>query len=71
MTIEKIYYQRNFRIGEFLYENIGIGIQVNEGEDALQALDEAKRLCHEYHNQNIRDELKHQNEENLPVIRYD
>lgn len=71
MNIEKVFYQRNFRIGDFIYESIGIGIQVDEGEDAKQALDEAKRLCHEYHNQHIIDELKHQTDESIPIIRYD
>ena len=48
MTISKIYYQRNFRIGDFQYETIGIGIDLNEGENAHEALEEAKRLVIEY-----------------------
>jgi hypothetical protein len=48
MDIEKIYYQRNFSIGAFLFETIGIGITINKGEDAEQALNEAKRLVIEY-----------------------
>ena len=48
MTISKIYYQRNFRIGDFQYETIGIGIDINEGENAHEALEEAKRLVIEY-----------------------
>jgi hypothetical protein len=48
MKIDRIYYQRNFPIGQFLFETIGISIAVNEGEDAEQALDEAKRLVCEY-----------------------
>jgi hypothetical protein len=52
MRIEKIYYQRNFPIGQFLFETIGIGIIVNEGEDPQQALDEAKKLACEYNTAN-------------------
>lgn len=48
MRISKVYYQRNFRLGTFLFETVGVGIEVNEGEDAKQALDEAKRLTNEY-----------------------
>lgn len=58
--IEKVYYQRNFRIGDFLYENIGVGIILQPGEDAKQALDEAKRLSLEYHNEHLQNELAHQ-----------
>lgn len=68
MTIERIYYQRNFRIGEFLYENIGIGIAINEGEDAKQALDQAKDLVEKYHWENVNKDLEHQQQEPLRDI---
>ncbi len=48
MNVSKVYYQRNFRIGDFQYETIGIGIDVNVGEDAHAAMEEAKRLVLEY-----------------------
>ena len=53
MQIERVYYQANYRRGDFLYENIGIGVLINEGEDAKQALDQAKSLCDEYHLANL------------------
>jgi hypothetical protein len=52
MNVEKIYYQRNFPIGQFLFETIGIGITINGNEDAQHALDEAKRLVCEYNEKN-------------------
>lgn len=68
MHIDRVYFQRNFRIGEFLYENIGIGIAINEGEDAKLALDEAKELVNQYHWENVNKSLEHQQEEPLRDI---
>lgn len=66
MQISKIYYQRNFRIGDFQYETIGIGIDINEGEDAKQAMDEAKRLVIEY-NAEQNHPVPHIQETNIPA----
>lgn len=48
MKVSKVYYQRNFRIGDFQYETIGVEIDINDGEDAHLAMEEAKRLVIAY-----------------------
>jgi len=68
MRISKVYYQKNFRTGDFLYENIGVGIEINDQEDPKEALDEAKKLCQEYHNEHIQQELEHQSQQPEPTI---
>ena len=57
---EKVYYQRNFRISEFIYETIGAGIILDVGQEAKQALDECKALVNQYHNENMATSLEHQ-----------
>ena len=57
---ERIFYQRNFRISEFLYETIGAGILLEQGQDAKQALSECKALVNEYHNENMIISIEHQ-----------
>ena len=69
---QRIFYQRNFRISEFLYETIGAGILLEQGQDAKEALNECKALVNEYHNENMIISLEHQEryipDDKLPEI---
>src|SRR4051812_44887180 len=48
MRDEKVYYQQNFSVGQFLFVNIGVGLIVEKGETAEQVLAEAKKRVHDY-----------------------
>lgn len=52
MQIERISYRKTFNLGNYSSESIGVDILLNEGEDAKQALEEAKKLVIEYHKEN-------------------
>ena len=52
MKPEKIYYQKNFPVAQFIFETIGMGITLEQGDDPEDALNEAKRLVQEYHYKN-------------------
>lgn len=53
MKLDKIFYQRNFPIGQFLFETIGLGATIDEGDNQEQCLDELKRQVIEYHEKNM------------------
>lgn len=52
MQIEKINYQRTFNLGNYSSERLGVDININTGENAMQALDEARKLVEEWHTKN-------------------
>ncbi len=52
MTITSINYTKTYNLGSYQSEKIGIEISINEGENAMQALDEAKKLAQEFHEKN-------------------
>lgn len=49
MKIEKISYQKLFPLGAFINEKIGVEMQLDEGDNPLQVLNEAKKLVEKYH----------------------
>lgn len=49
MHIDRIAYQKTFNIGSYQSERIGVEIVLNEGDSAKEALDTARNLVHEYH----------------------
>jgi hypothetical protein len=53
MKVDKIYYQRNFPIGEFMYAHYGVGISIDDGESIEDAYAEAKKIIRsQYENDN-------------------
>lgn len=49
MQIERVYFQKNFQVGDFLYEHIGVGISLEAGESAKEALETAMQFAKEQH----------------------
>jgi len=49
MHISKVNYTKTFNLGSYQSEKIGVEIDLNEGEDAKEALSTAKALVHEYY----------------------
>lgn len=49
MHISKVNYTKTFNLGSYQSEKIGVEIDLNEGEDAKEALAAAKDLVHEYY----------------------
>ncbi len=49
MKIEKISYQKLFPLGAFINEKIGVEMQLDEGDNPVQVLNEAKKLVEKYH----------------------
>jgi len=49
MKVEKIYYQANFPLQKFIFENIGVTVIVEKGDDAKEVLKAAKRWCESEH----------------------
>lgn len=70
MQITEIYYQRNFQIGEFLYEHYGVKINVSGNEDIDQAFSECERIVKEQHYLKNKDNsfyAQPKSDEDLPV----
>lgn len=69
MQITEIYYQRNFQVGEFLYEHYGVKIGINGTEDIDQAFTEAERIVKQQHYIKNKDNTFYANAEQteLPV----
>ena len=44
MKAKKIYYKRLFNLGNFSNEEIGIELEIEEGEKAIEALQKAKQF---------------------------
>ena len=51
MQITMVNYTKTFNLGNYSSEKIGVEIAINEGEDAKEALNTAKQLVEEYHQQ--------------------
>lgn len=49
MHITTINYTKTFNLGNYSSEKIGVEIALNEGEDAMEAMEAAKNLVHEFH----------------------
>jgi hypothetical protein len=49
MHITLINYTKTFNLGSYQSEKIGVEININEGEDAKEALSTAKALVHEFY----------------------
>ena len=52
MTITTVSYQKTYNLGNYSSERIGVEVSINEGENAMEALDTAKKLCQEFHEKN-------------------
>tara|TARA_R110000868_G_C10931850_1_gene766438 strand:+ start:940 stop:1338 length:399 start_codon:yes stop_codon:yes gene_type:complete len=52
MTITTVSYTKTYNLGSYQSEKIGIELSINEGDNAMEALDEAKKLAQEFHEKN-------------------
>lgn len=52
MYIEKVSYKRTFNLGNFSSEVIGVDFILHQGEDEVQALENAKKIVEETHKKN-------------------
>ena len=52
MNITSVNYTKTYNLGSYQSEKIGVEISINEGENAMEALDTAKKLCQEFHEKN-------------------
>ena len=52
MRIEKVSYQKVFPLGMYINEKIGVELVLNEGDDAMEALSEARKVTHEFFDKN-------------------
>ena len=52
MTITTVSYTKTFNLGSYQSEKIGIEYSLNEGENAMEALDAAQTLAQEFHEKN-------------------
>jgi len=55
MQIILVTYTKTFNLGNYSSEKIGVEVAINEGESAKEALDTAKQLVEEYHQQTTPD----------------
>jgi hypothetical protein len=62
MHIQVVNYQKTFNLGNYSSERIGVEIALNAGDNAKEALEAAKNLVEEYHNENLN---KHQEQTSL------
>ena len=49
MQIERVYFQKNFQVGDFLYEHIGVGLILEAGESATEARETARQFTIDQH----------------------
>lgn len=49
MQITEIYYQKNFQIGDFLYEHYGVRIGISGTDDIDNAYEQAEKIVREQH----------------------
>lgn len=52
MRIERVSYQKVFPLGMYINEKIGVELILNEGEDAMEALAEARKVTHDFFDKN-------------------
>ena len=55
MNITSINYTKTYNLGSYQSEKIGVEISINEGENAMEALDTVKKLCQEFHEKDFTD----------------
>jgi len=55
MNISLVTYTKTFNLGNYSSERIGVEVEVGIGESAKEALDTAKQLVEEYHQQTTPD----------------
>jgi hypothetical protein len=65
MSYYKIVYDKLFPYAPYLNERIGIEILVESSQDPMDALEEARKIVHDFRNKHIQAELSHQLE---PII---
>ncbi len=70
MSYYKVVYDKLFPYAPYLNERIGIEILVETSQDPMDALEEARKIVHDFRNKHIQAELSHQYEptqqESLP-----
>jgi hypothetical protein len=62
MSYYKVVYDKLFPYAPYLNERIGIEILVETSQDPLEALEEARKIVHDFRNKHIQAELSHQYE---------
>ena len=50
-----ITYRKTFNLGNFTSESIGVEMELNEGDNPVEALDACSQLVNEYHQKTIAD----------------
>jgi hypothetical protein len=67
-TFEKVSYTKTFEVkllATAFWEKIGVEVTLQPGDDAKQAIEEASKLVHEYHNEANKDLFR---SAQLPVV---
>jgi len=67
MQITEVYYQRNFQIGEFIYEHYGVKISVNANENIDDAYAECEKIVKEQHFTKNKDYYAMLASQNVPI----
>jgi hypothetical protein len=71
MQITEIYYQRNFQVGDFLYEHYGVRINVSGTDNIDDAYTEADKIVREQHYHKNKENSFYANpksDEDLPIV---
>jgi hypothetical protein len=58
MEIKLVSYQEIFNLGNYCSQRIGVEVAVNPGENAMEALETARKLVHEYHRETEPEEMR-------------
>jgi hypothetical protein len=64
MNIEKVSYQKTFNLGNYSSERIGVDVNINAGEDAMEAIEVARKLV----NENFEKNNPHLVTPDIPII---
>lgn len=54
MHIQTVSYTRTFNLGNYSSEKIGVEFSLNPGDSANKALDHARELVEQYHDENVK-----------------
>ena len=54
MHIQTVNYTRTFNLGNYSSEKIGVEFSLNPGDSANKALDHARELVEQYHDENVK-----------------
>jgi hypothetical protein len=60
MSYYKVVYDKLFPYAPYLNERIGIEILVESSQDPMDAIEEARKIVHDFRNKHIQAELSHQ-----------